>query len=119
MPKPPPRLSERTGEGAASASLTASSKAFVCASQIAAARRFCEPLKMWKPSNASPRLAYLRERLRHLLGVDAELLRPAAHLHSGGLELEVGVDADRDTRGAALALRKEPQAAGSRETIRR
>ena len=53
-----------------------------------------------------PRLAYPRERQRHLLGIDAELLRSAAHLHARGLELEIGVHPDRDARGTALAPRK-------------
>jgi hypothetical protein len=38
------------------------------------------------------------EHRRHEFGIDAELLRAAAHLHAAGLELEVRVDADRDLR---------------------
>ena len=37
--------------------------ALLCASQIASARRFCEPEKMWKPSKASPSRAISLERL--------------------------------------------------------
>jgi hypothetical protein len=37
----------------------------------------------------------LAQRPRHVLGVDAELLGPPAHLHAGRLELEPGVDANR------------------------
>ena len=44
------------------------------------------------------------EQRRHLLGVDAELLRAAAHPHPGALDLEVGVDADGDPRPDAEPL---------------
>ena len=46
------------------------------------------------------------EQRRHLLGVDAELLRAAAHPHAGALDLEVGVDADRDARADAELARR-------------
>ena len=53
MPKPPPMFRILTGAGAARASSIASATAFCCASTIASARRFCEPLKMWNPTNVS------------------------------------------------------------------
>ena len=57
MPKPPPRLTKRSGAGADSARRQASSYDFCCASQIAAARRFCDPEKRWKPSQLRPAAA--------------------------------------------------------------
>ena len=47
-----------------------------------------------------------REERGHLLGVDAELLRPAAHPHARALDREVGVDADRDARAGSRAARR-------------
>ena len=56
------------------------------------------------------------ERLQHgrnAFRIDAELLGAATHFHAGGLELEIGIDADRDLgalaglacdRGQALEL---------------
>ena len=43
------------------------------------------------------------EHLRHALGIDAELLRAAAHLHARGLELEIRIHAHRDARTLAAA----------------
>ncbi len=106
MPKPPPRLSETTGEGAAWASRAASSKALrlrVADRGRAQVLRTAEDVETFELESA---LADLRERLRHLLGVDAELLGTAAHLHPRQLELEVRVDAHGDTGGSALALRE-------------
>ena len=54
MPKPPPMLTTRTGAGAERRAPRRDPGDLRCASQIASALRFCEPLKMWKPSNASP-----------------------------------------------------------------
>jgi hypothetical protein len=52
MPKPPPMFRWRTGAGAWSARATASSTMLVCASLMISALRFCEPAKMWKPTNS-------------------------------------------------------------------
>ncbi len=57
MPKPPPMFRIRTGAGAERASSIASATAFCCASTMASARRFCEPLKMWKPTKSSGSVA--------------------------------------------------------------
>ena len=46
---------------------------------------------------------------RHLLDVDAELLRPAAHLHARALEFEIGIDAHRHPRRQAERLRDRAQ----------
>src|SRR6266513_942421 len=53
MPKPPPMLRIRIGADACSARRSASSTVFCCASAMASARRFCAPLKIWKPSKSS------------------------------------------------------------------
>ena len=78
---------------------------------IASARRFCEPLKMWKPTNSSGSAPMSREHLRHALGIDAELLRSAAHLHARGLQLEIGIDAHGDARPHAAARARARRAA--------
>ena len=52
-----------------------------------------------------PALADRAQQVGNRFRVDAELLRPAAHLHARGLELEVGIDAHRDSRGQAQAAR--------------
>ena len=44
-----------------------------------------------------------REQLRHALGIHAELLRAASHLHARGLEFEIRVHAHRDLRSPARA----------------
>ena len=59
---------------------------------------------MWKPQNSSGEPASVPQHGGHALGVDAELLRAAAHLHAGRLELEIGIHADRD-RAAACRVR--------------
>jgi len=44
-----------------------------------------------------PKPTDLLQQLRNRLGIDAELLRTAAHFHSRRLELEIRIDAYRDT----------------------
>src|SRR6185503_8135011 len=56
------------------------------------------------------RLRQAREQSRDLLRVDAELLRAAGHLHARGLQLEVGVDANRDSTLAARRCGERSQA---------
>ena len=46
------------------------------------------------------------QQFRNGLGIDAELFRSASHLHSRGLELEVGIDANRNARRPARGARK-------------
>src|SRR5690606_16936446 len=51
------------------------------------------------------RFADPAEHVRHDLGIDAELLRAAAHFHSGRLELEVRVHAHGHARTCSGRLR--------------
>ncbi len=67
-----------------------------------------------KALEGQARLPISASSLRHLLGVDAELLRPAAHLHARRLELEVRIHAHRHARGQAKLscdLRQQPDLA--------
>ena len=120
MPKPPPRFSRRTGAGAARASSHASCADFACAStdrfgaQILRAAENVEAPELER--RADERLQYGR----HAFGVDAELLGAAAHLHAGRLELEIGIDADRDACGRLPdPVRDRGQALRARARIRR
>ena len=102
MPKPPPMLSTRTGAGAHAASRTASSTVFCCASQIASGAQVLRAAEDVEALEREARVGRSRaSSCGHALGVDAELLRPAAHLHARRLQLEVGIDAHRDARGQA------------------
>jgi len=67
---------------------------FACASMIASALRFCEPLVDMEPAKSSP-AADAREQRALLVGVDAELLGAATHLHARGAQLESRVHAQR------------------------
>ena len=59
-----------------------------------------------------------REHRGHALGIDAELLGTAAHLHARALQLEVGVDPHRHARARAVARAESRQCAPSRAPIR-
>ena len=85
---------------------SASSTVLRCASQRISALRFCEPAKTWKPRKSTSARAELGEQRRHLLGVDAELLRAAAHPHPRALDLEVRVDPHGDARPHARGARR-------------
>ena len=46
------------------------------------------------------------QHVRHLLGIDAELFRAAAHFHAGRFQLEIRIDADRRFGPDALLFAK-------------
>ena len=108
------------GAGASCARRTASSTPFVCASQIASARRFCDPAEDVEAFEVEPELGRSRRSTSgDVLGVDAELLRPAAHLHARGLELEIRIDAHGDARRQAECADESPRGARFRASTRR
>ena len=90
--------------GAASASRSASSTVLRCASQRISALRFCEPGEDVEAEELDVGAASSVSSAGHLLGVDAELLRAAAHPHPRALDLEVGVHAHGHARADAEAL---------------
>jgi len=51
----------------------------------------------------------LCQRLRHLLGIDPELLRAAAHLHARRFQFEIRIDTHRHARGEFELLRNAGQ----------
>jgi hypothetical protein len=52
----------------------------------------------------SPCVDDMARKRRHALGIDAERLGPAAHLHARSLELEIGIDPNREARRLARPL---------------
>ena len=98
MPKPPPILSVRRGPGQCAARRIASAKVFFvrvldrCRFQVLRAAVDVEALEV------EFQFADAFQHGGHALGVDAELLRSAAHFHAGRFELEVGIDAHRHAR---------------------
>ena len=96
MPNPPPRFSRRTGAGAWRASSNASAADFCCASIRISRAQVLRAAEDVKAPELERQPGEFREQRGHGLRIDAELLRPAGHLHSGRLELEVGIHADRD-----------------------
>ena len=119
MPKPPPRLSDRTGEGAASGKSQGELEGLGLRFADRLGAQVLGAAEDMKPLEVQSGLVYLSERLRHLLGIDAELLRPTAHLHARRFEFEIRIHADCDSRRTSLAPRDLGQQVGSRETIRR
>ena len=95
MPKPPPRLRNYPGPGDISASISASSYDLTCASQIDS-RTGLRTGEEVEPFEGEPGVRNRLQHGPHLLDIDAELLRPAAHLHSRAFEFEVRVDPNRD-----------------------
>src|SRR5204863_7790658 len=53
--------------------------------------------------------ADLRQEVRHGFGIDAELLRAAAHLHARGFELEIRIHSYGDARTKRRSARKTRQ----------
>ena len=101
MPKPPPRLRERTGRGSCRASLSASSKDLPLR---VADRLGPQVLGTGEQMEAFERQARVADPAQHsgtCSDIDAELLRPAAHLHARTLQLEVGVHAHAPRAPAA------------------
>ena len=120
MPKPPPRFSTRTGAGACCGQPQRElDRTFAAPRRSTRRCRFCEPANRWKPSNARPARRSRASSAGTCFGVDAELLRPAAHLHARALELEIGVDAHRDARRQCRARCDVARAARLRASIRR
>ncbi len=54
------------------------------------------PREDMKPDEVERQPSELRKQVGHLFRVDAELLRPARHLHARALQLEIGIHPDRD-----------------------
>ena len=51
---------------------------------------------MWKPRQSAPAVEDALHQRRHARGIDPERLGAAAHPHARALDLEIGVDPDRE-----------------------
>ena len=106
MPKPPPMLRTRTGAarcvGEPQRELDRLALRLADRSRRAgsASRRRCGSPRTVEAGRARARASSAGTRSASM----PNCLRPAAHLHARGLELEVGVDAHRDARRQRRAL---------------
>ena len=109
MPKPPPRL-------------TSGGVAPICVGKLGRERDSGalgldqrlrrrapgEPAKMWKPRHSAPAASDALTSAGTRVGIDPERLGAAAHPHARALDLEIGIDPDRQPGPA-------PELAGDRQ----
>ena len=101
MPKPPPRLTSGGVAPTLRQARAASATRGACASIRACG---VERLRAGEDVEAAPVGAGVEDapdQRRHARGIDPERLGAAAHPHARALDLEIGIDPDREPRPAA------------------